>query len=159
MCDYSLEAIKSRPARIGDELVTHAFFGSHNFGTVGFRAADDPSKGAEARAVCLRPGTEVKFEGPLERLGYSVIMPGRWDRLKKFFRAPPPPEPVTATFTKRNPQNPKEHHDGFLLANGRFILINDLRPGQRATVLTIPAIHKKADELVADRKRRVLEHA
>jgi hypothetical protein len=54
MCDYSLELIKSRPAKAGDKLVSTSF---PNTPTRGFAAADDHSV-----AVCLLPGTELSFE-------------------------------------------------------------------------------------------------
>jgi hypothetical protein len=37
MCDYSLHTARSRPARVGDRLVTHNF----NTGTRGFAAPED----------------------------------------------------------------------------------------------------------------------
>jgi hypothetical protein len=54
MCDYSLEPVASRPAKIGDELVTTKF---QNSMTRGFAAIGEPNV-----AVCLLPGTEVAFE-------------------------------------------------------------------------------------------------
>src|SRR5262249_7766323 len=67
MCDYSLHAIDSRPARVGDSLVTTAF---QNTWTRGFAAVTEP-----AVAACLLPGTELAFESEVD-----------WDRLFKFFR-------------------------------------------------------------------------
>ena len=58
MCDYSLEHVASRPAVVADRLVTVTF---HNTITRGFAAADDVNT-----AVCLRPGTELAFERPVE---------------------------------------------------------------------------------------------
>ena len=52
MCDYSLELVRSRPAKVGDKLVTRDF----GTGTRGFAAADDPGL-----AVCVMPGTELAF--------------------------------------------------------------------------------------------------
>ena len=54
MCDYSLEHLASRPARIGDKLVTTSFKYSL---TGGFCAVGEPNV-----AVCLRPGTELAFD-------------------------------------------------------------------------------------------------
>jgi hypothetical protein len=54
MCDYSLELVASRPAKIGDELVTTRF---QNSMTRGFAAMGEPNV-----AVCLLPGTEVAFK-------------------------------------------------------------------------------------------------
>ena len=53
MCDYSLHGVSSRPAKVGDKLVTTQFW---NTSTRGFSAADEPRV-----AVCLLPGTEVAF--------------------------------------------------------------------------------------------------
>jgi hypothetical protein len=50
MCDYSLRNVQSRPAKIGDKLITR------NFGT-GSRGFAAP-EGTRA-AVCLLPGTEL----------------------------------------------------------------------------------------------------
>ena len=52
MCDFSLEAVRSRPAKVGDKLTTHTF----NLGTRGFCAPED-----QGMAVCLLPGTELSF--------------------------------------------------------------------------------------------------
>jgi hypothetical protein len=54
MCDYSLHLVASRPAKVGDELVTTKFKNSF---TRGFAAIGEPNV-----AVCLLPGTEVAFE-------------------------------------------------------------------------------------------------
>ena len=52
MCDYSLQNVKSRPAKVGDKLRTQHF----NTGTVGFAAPEDANT-----AVCVLPGTELAF--------------------------------------------------------------------------------------------------
>jgi hypothetical protein len=53
MCDYSLDFVASRPAKVGDKLVTTKF---QNSMTRGFAAIGEPNV-----AVCLLPGTEVAF--------------------------------------------------------------------------------------------------
>jgi hypothetical protein len=58
MCDYSLHNVASRPAKVGDKLVTTKF----DFLTRGFAAIGEPNV-----AVCLLPGTEVAFEKEVER--------------------------------------------------------------------------------------------
>jgi hypothetical protein len=58
MCDYSLRHVASRPARMGDKLVSTSFF---NSGTRGFAAVDEPNV-----ALCLLPGTELAFEENLK---------------------------------------------------------------------------------------------
>ena len=42
MCDYSLQNVKSRPAKVGDKLTTRNF----GTGTVGFAASEDASVGS-----------------------------------------------------------------------------------------------------------------
>ena len=54
MCDYSLQHVASRPARVGDKLVSASFL---NSSTRGFAAVGEPNV-----AVCLLPGTELAFE-------------------------------------------------------------------------------------------------
>src|ERR1700694_4832557 len=52
MCDYSLQNVKSRPAKVSDKLTTHNF----GTGTRGFAASEDSTI-----AVCVLPGTELAF--------------------------------------------------------------------------------------------------
>jgi hypothetical protein len=52
MCDYSLQNVKTRPAKVGDKLFTRRF----SSGTGGFSAPEDINV-----AVCLLPGTELSF--------------------------------------------------------------------------------------------------
>ena len=68
MCDYSMHAIASRPAKVGETLISSDFRGSC---TRGFASAEE----AEV-AVCLLPGTELVFE-------QNVRCRGRWFRSKK----------------------------------------------------------------------------
>jgi hypothetical protein len=56
MCDYSLQNVKSRPAAVGDKLVTRNF----GTGTRGFAAPESLEV-----AVCLLPGTEIAFPNGL----------------------------------------------------------------------------------------------
>src|SRR5207245_633442 len=53
MCDYSLDLVAYRPAKVGEELVTTRFSRSI---TRGFTAVGHPDV-----AVCLLPGTELAF--------------------------------------------------------------------------------------------------
>src|SRR5262249_22772456 len=57
MCDYSLHMVRTRPAKVGEKLITHDF----GTGTRGFAAPEDCSV-----AVCLLPGTELAFEKPVK---------------------------------------------------------------------------------------------
>ena len=123
MCDYSLHNVATRPARIGDKLMTTNF---PNTVTRGFCAVGEPRV-----AVCLMPGTEVAFEQEAEsahpfawlfpRLGFGKI------------------GAQAARFRQINVDYPTAHHDALEFANGKVVLINALRPGQRAAVLQLPA--------------------
>jgi hypothetical protein len=67
MCDYSLHGVATRPARVGDKLVTTQFW---NTTSLGFSALEEPRV-----AVCLLPGTEVAFENKVERhlTGFQLL--------------------------------------------------------------------------------------
>ena len=58
MCDFSLHAARSRPAKVGDKLTTRMF----DMGTTGFCAPED-----NRMAVCLLPGTELSFVDEVRR--------------------------------------------------------------------------------------------
>jgi hypothetical protein len=124
MCDYSLHGIASRPAMVGDKLVTRQFW---NTTTRGFSTVEEP-----ALAVCLLPGTEVGFEQEVERelTGFQLIFLRR--------RKGPIPHKV-ARFRQINLENPSTHHDALEFPNGEIVLLTHLRAGQRATVLQLPA--------------------
>ena len=66
MCDYSLETIQSRSAKVGDRLTTHLF----KTRTRGFSAPENRDV-----AVCLLPGTELSFSNDNE-LALPVINGG-----------------------------------------------------------------------------------
>jgi len=51
MCDYSLELVASRPAKVGDKLVSTSF--AHTI-TRGFVSVDDPNL-----AVCVLPALSL----------------------------------------------------------------------------------------------------
>jgi hypothetical protein len=67
MCDYSLDLIASRPAKVGDKLITTKF---HNSMTRGFAAIGEPNV-----AVCLLPGTEVAFDKQVQYERFFVLFP------------------------------------------------------------------------------------
>ena len=61
MCDYSLQHVRSRPAKVGDKLTTRDF----GIGTREFAAAEDAGV-----AVCVLPGTELAFSRPVTLTDY-----------------------------------------------------------------------------------------
>ena len=58
MCDYSLQHVASRPAQVGDRLVSTKF---PNSITRGFSEVGEPNV-----AVCVLPGTELVFDRDVE---------------------------------------------------------------------------------------------
>ena len=72
MCDYSLHHVASRPATVGDKVVTTKFV---NTPTGGFAALNNANV-----AVCLRPGTELAFEHDVECEPILGILPSSQNR-------------------------------------------------------------------------------
>jgi hypothetical protein len=118
MCDYSLEHLTSRPAKVGDKLVTTRF--THAL-TGGFCAVGKPDV-----AVCIMPGTEVAFEREIESLSPF------WMRPKKLGSK-------VARFRRVNQGCQTMHHDALELPNGQIVLLTRLIEGQLATVIQLPA--------------------
>ena len=114
MCDYSLQNVKSRPARVGEKLRTQHF----NTGTIGFAAQEDTKT-----AVCVLPGTELAWCSPRGLFGWKVVVLNH----------------TTAIFRQINKHNPRTHHDALEFPDGRMVLLTDLFEGQEATVLQLPA--------------------
>jgi hypothetical protein len=125
MCDYSLHHVASRPAKVGDKLITTRFV---NTPTGGFASIDNPDV-----AVCLLPGTEIAFEQDVECEAALGILPSRrvGQRL--------------ARFRQVNVDQPCVHHDALEFSDGRVVLVTRLRQGQRATVLQMPANARTAE--------------
>jgi hypothetical protein len=118
MCDYSLDLVASRPARVGDELVTMMF---QNSMTRGFAAIGEPNV-----AVCLLPGTEVAFEQDVSYERFFAFLP----RIKLG---------KVARFRQINADRPRVHHDALEFPGGETVLLTRLCEGQHATVLQLPA--------------------
>ena len=121
MCDYSLHAIASRSARVGEALVSTHFRGS---ATLGF--ASPTEKGV---AVCLLPGTELAFET-------DVRYRGGWfkSRTVNF---------NVAKFAKIAPEALCQHHDALAFPDGSTVLVNSLVQGQRVRVLQSPVAERE----------------
>jgi hypothetical protein len=115
MCDYSLHAVATRPAEVAETLVSTDF----STGTRGFASPD-----SRQVAVCLRPGTEIAFEKDAQTDGMM---------LRKNIGA------RLARFRQINTEKAHQHHDALEFSNGTIALLTDLVPGQRATVLQLPA--------------------
>ena len=117
MCDYSLHHVASRPARVGDKLVSTSFPTSC---TRGFAAAGEPNV-----AVCLLPGTELAFE---ENVKCESAYGFSYKRLAH----------KVARFRQVNQDQRNVHHDALELPDGEIVLVTKLAGGQHATVLQMP---------------------
>jgi len=133
MCDYSLDFVASRPAKVGDKLVTTNF---NNSITRGFAAVGEPKV-----AVCLLPGTEIAFEKELECERAFRVLP------KQTLAG------TVARFRQINMNQPNTHHDALELPSGQNVLLTRLCEGQRATVLQLPAVLHTARKV--EEKRQV----
>ena len=120
MCDYSLQYVASRPAKVGDVLVTTKFNDSI---TRGFSPIGEPHL-----AVCLLPGTELAFESDVEYdPALGSFLPNRKVGEK------------VARFRKVNNDQPHVHHDALEFPGGQIVLLTRLCEGQHAKVLQLPA--------------------
>ena len=133
MCDYSLQHVRSRPAKVGDKLTTRDFGTS----TRGFAAAENPGV-----AVCVLPGTELAFSSPVAITDYRFVTAWRVERLSH----------ATAIFRQVNKAEPMTHHDALEFPDGRIVLLTRLNAGQEATVLQLPAQPTTATEAVAQKR-------
>lgn len=117
MCDYSLHATASRPAKAGDQLVSTSFARTS---TRGFAAETDKSV-----AVCLTPGTELGFAQEI-RYYRRWFWPAKADfSVAKFCQV------ASTTY--------EPHKDALEFPDGRTVLVTNLVRGQRAQVLQLPA--------------------
>jgi hypothetical protein len=132
MCDYSLQSVKSRPARVGDKLATRDF----GTGTQGFAASEDANV-----AVCVLPGTELSFAEEVKCLPTGLIA---W-RDKMIGHK-------TAIFLQINRDKIAAHHDALEFPDGQIVLLTRLCAGQQATVLQLPAEPKAAGEVQYQRR-------
>jgi hypothetical protein len=129
MCDFSLQSVKSRPAKVGDKLTTRDF----RMGTRGFAASEDASV-----AVCVQPGTELSFADEVRR-----VRTWPWSNAVVNHK--------TAIFRQINQHDPMAHHDALEFSDGQIVLLTSLTEGQQATVLQLPAaaVGSKAPQRVA----------
>jgi hypothetical protein len=106
MCDYSLEAYRSRPAQLGERYETHLFESY----SVGFIAPGDP-----ATAVCMACDTKLRLEGIPERVQRAKCVSSNED--VAFVRLDKGPD-----------------HDGVRFANGTEVTLQELGPGVKGFV-------------------------
>jgi len=126
MCDFSLEHLASRPAKVGDQLLTTKFGGMY---TTGFCAVGEPNL-----AVCVKPGTELAFEREIEAesLWFKRCAGSQ-----------------LARFRRVNEDRVCVHHDALELPSGKVVLLTRLLVGQRATVLQLPVTERVGERPLA----------
>ncbi len=93
-----------------------------NSGTRGFAAVGEPEV-----AVCLLPGTELAFDKEVEFEGRFGVFSTR--KVNQ----------TVARFRHINENIPHVHHDALEFADGRIVLLTQLKHGQVAQVLQLPA--------------------
>ena len=120
MCDYSLVSISTRPARVGDKLITRDF----GTGTRGFAAEED-----NALAVCVLPGTELVFSNAVTVTAPRLLIGWKTETLRY----------ATAIFRQVKKNVEATHHDALEFPDGRIVLLTHLCSSQQATVLQLPA--------------------
>lgn len=140
MCDYSLMAVPNRLAQEGEELVAHKF----PTGSLGLASPNDlkriqevppsakrtfwmalkeffnPPKVEPVPAVCIPPGARLRLADIPARLQHEL-------RVK-------PVEDVTFTQISAAVNS---YRDAVRFANGREVRLQELREGQRVTVLDL----------------------
>jgi len=132
MCDYSLQSVKSRPAKIADKLTVRDF----GTGTRGFAALENPGM-----AVCVLPGTELAFVHEVRRLSIRL-----WPWHNQVIKH------KTAIFRQINKNKLVAHHDALEFPDGQIVLLTSLSEGQQTTVLQLPAEPKTVVESEAQRR-------
>jgi hypothetical protein len=131
MCDYSLHGVASRPAQVGDRLISTRFPTSFTRGFAAIEARDV--------AVCLAPGTEVAFDRDIEVDAGFGFLPNKRTGQR------------VARFRQVNTERINLHHDALEFPNGQVVLVTRLAEGQTATVLQLPASQKPAHEKIEER--------
>ncbi|WP_257165039.1 hypothetical protein [Bradyrhizobium sp. SRS-191] len=132
MCDYSLHAVASRPAKVGETLISTTFRGT---ATRGFALESEPTV-----AVCMLPGTELAF-------AEDVRYDSRWLWTRTIRER-------VAKFNTIEKHVPDRHHDAIEFADGRHVLVTQLCEGQRVTVLQLPVTKQPGErqtDLAEDR--------
>ena len=136
MCDYSLKHLASRPAVVDDKLTVSKFSSTTS---IGFCDANGD------KVVCVLPGTELAFE--------NTIMTGNsWG---PFFNDKGYTH-KTARFRQINLEIPHTHHDALELPDGEVLLLQNLKVGQTATVLQLPAAPKNETEAQEQKRLEVV---
>src|SRR5258706_4481233 len=149
MCDYSIDfGFNTREAIVGDKLVSTKFSSL----TRGFSAVGEPSV-----AVCVKPGTEIGFDKSVKvnvkdcslfrkmlRMNYETIK-----ATTAIFRQAPNyvsfNNKDTSPLMNAHRADNYRHRDALEFPAGQLVLLTNLVPGQKATVLQLPAEKAKVE--------------
>jgi hypothetical protein len=123
MCDYSLHAVATRPAQVGETLITTTFRGTS---TRGFASESEP-----AVAVCMLPGTELAFAEDVKYDNRWI-----WTRTTDW---------RVGKFNQIEPEAADRHHDAVEFPDGSHVLVTQLCEGQRVTVLQLPVVETNTE--------------
>jgi hypothetical protein len=140
MCDYSLYEYKNRLAQEGETLVVHRFISN----TQGLISPADLQATTNDKTDQRRPGfwTSLKdfFSEPTEKAvavcvppGARLLLQGIPARLQRKLNVREEEEVV---FTQLSAETHK-HRDAVRFGNGREILLQELKEGQRALVINV----------------------
>ena len=124
MCDYSLHSIQTRLAVEGEDLVVHRFA----TGSLGLTAPAAPHEGGSLNVP--RPNTQVAVCIPP---GAKLMLHNIPDELQQRFEIGTAEE---VTFTQLS-ADAYRHRDAVRFRNGREVLLQLLRAGQRVKVLRL----------------------
>jgi hypothetical protein len=121
MGDFSVEAVRFRPAKIGDKLKSRRF----SLETHGLCALED-----HETAVRLLPGAELSFAEEVRQwtMTTSVITY------------------KTAIFRRVNNDKSHFHHDALEFPNREIVLLTTLTDEPEVTVLQLPAAPSKGQD-------------
>src|SRR6478752_5050225 len=122
MCDYSLESVQSRPAKVGDRLTTRLF----RTQTRGFSAPEN-----KYVAVCLLPGTELSFANEVRRIR---LWPWNSGTIKH----------NTAIFREINQGTPRPPNAALESPDAQSFLLTWLHEDQQAPLFKLQAPHGRA---------------
>jgi hypothetical protein len=162
MCDYSLHAFPNRLAIEGEHLLIHRFGG----GSLGLASPADLEPARRKQADCPRrwswAGLQSWFEAkraPVKRIQAVCIPPGAKLILKDIPRGLQRElgveEVEEVTFVETS-ANVNTYRDAVLFANQRQILLQALREGQRAEVLSLELAERENEPARAEERREAV---
>ncbi|HEY8461705.1 MAG TPA: hypothetical protein VIM99_15050 [Blastocatellia bacterium] len=161
MCDYSLYEYKNRLAREGETLVVHRFVSN----TQGLISPADLQAAANDKTD-RRPGfwSSLKdfFSEPTEKAVAVCVPPGArlllQDIPARLRRKLNVREEEEVVFTQLTAEA-NRHRDAVRFSNGREVLLQEFKEGQRAFVisLSLPDETPETEEMEPRRKREVAE--